>query len=189
MTSVVYEEKWCRNSIDDLFPMENGFRWDFTKSFCQPTLSGTKEMENERKENYVPFYGPEDYDVFFDNIQKIEYAEFISWDEIFARENELRPDLKLRINQIKHLYPKDSPLRIKYGPRFNPFTLTLTGLFTFRTFDAFNTCYKTSYSTENVAVWNKETVINNQYFERLLIDNVEYDYQFFSNEIRSTHEK
>jgi len=189
MTTIVYEEKFIRTSIDDLFPIEWTERWNFVRSVCQPILSGTEEIINEQK---VWSISQAVDDPLFSNLLKIEYAEFINWDGIFDREDELRPDLKLFFNQIKHLYPVGNPSRIRYGPPFNPFSLTLTGLFTFKTFEGFEASYN-NYNTEQgsnqLVTRGVDDVINNQYVERLLIDNIEYDYPFLSTKIRSIYGK
>ena len=196
MASVVHEEKFIRTSIDDPFSIEKTQRWNFMRPFYQPTLSGTEEIVNERK-HWSDYIDVEDektlqfkikteerVNIFFSLIEKIEYAEFITWDQIFARENELRPDLKLIFNQNKYLYPIENPLRTRTGPPYNPFSLTLTGRLTYKTFEEFHTCY--NKCVENTDCWFIDEIRNDQYFERLLIDNVEYDYPFLSNRIRAT---
>ena len=185
MTTIVYEEKFIRTSVDDLFSIEGTERWNFIRSVCQSILSGTEEIINEQKVWSI-FQAVND--PFFSNIEKIEYAEFISWDGIFDREDELRPDLKLFFNQIKHLYPVGNPSRIRYGPPFNPFSLTLTGIFTFKTFEGFEASYN-RYNTEQGNPRPIDDIIKNQYVERLLIDNIEYDYPFLSDRIRSKYGK
>ena len=190
MITVAFKEKFIRNSINDSFLFDkwqnNTFenlssgRWNLVRPFFQPTLSGTVEMDNERK-TWEQGGNQIDFDVLFNNVEKIEYVEFITWEEVFARENELRSDLKTKFDLHKHLYSAENPLRSRSGPPFNPFALTYTGIFTFKTLEGFIDNYDT-YHAEHLytSLPHKD---NLKY--SLIIDGIEYDYFPLPNQITS----
>jgi hypothetical protein len=65
----------------------------------------------------------------FDGLIKSYSDEFISWEDIYKRKNELRPDLKIWLEKNHFNIEKNSQRLINdpfSGPLFNPFSLTFT---------------------------------------------------------------
>jgi len=63
------------------------------------------------------------------------YEEFIYWNEVIVRKNELRPDIRYRLDQLGLLDNIENLNAISEGPNFNPFSLTHTRNAVYETFE------------------------------------------------------
>jgi hypothetical protein len=63
------------------------------------------------------------------------YEEFIYWNEVIERKNELRPDIRYRLDQLGLLANIENLNDISEGPNFNPFSLTHTRNAVYETFE------------------------------------------------------
>ena len=109
--SVLYKSQITRPSLDDLFFFESMVLRDLSIFFTHPI--------NDK------------VDIGVSGCISYTIEEIISWDEIFLRKEELRPDLKYQIRSNN--LSKDDMVGI--GPKFNPFSLTYTELFEYNSWE------------------------------------------------------
>jgi hypothetical protein len=104
--TVLYKAQVTRLSLDDLFFFEFLSDIQFDNHFVRPYVDITDLNESG----------------LFSKCISYTIEEMISWDEVFLRKDELRPDLKYQINS-KNLTKDDMD---GIGPLYNPFSLTHT---------------------------------------------------------------
>ena len=116
--TVLYKAQVTRPSLDDLFFFE------LVKSkniFISPIDDTIKNS--------------------FSGCISYTFEEMISWDEVFLRKEELRPDLKYQIES--NSLTKDD--MIATGPKFNPFSLTYTELVEYNSWEDAMFAYQTMF--------------------------------------------
>ena len=109
--SVLYKSQVTRPSLDDLFFFESFIALQDLSIFFTCPINDKVDIVS----------GCISYTV----------EEIISWNEIFLRKEELRPDLKYQIRSNN--LSKDDIVGI--GPKFNPFSLTYTELFEYNSWE------------------------------------------------------
>jgi len=148
--TTVYKIISTRPSLDDNFWFEP------TEEFC--ILSTTAVIYNIF-DHYPGFVG-------------YKVAPAITWDEIIARKNQLRPDLRGDLDQCSNIAVGSVPL-------YNPFELVSITEFEFETFDHFDTAYSDRFSdqlyVERFIFLHNKT--NNIMKEEVLSNGVKIDYK------------
>jgi hypothetical protein len=107
------------------------------------------------------------------------YEEFITWAELIKRKNELRPDLKYRLDQLG-IFNIVTPLDIYgEGPLFNPFSLTHTRNAEYETFEDWQLNYDWVFgiSTDSKSLLLEKSL--NTVDEELYIDGILTEYNDF----------
>jgi hypothetical protein len=107
------------------------------------------------------------------------YEEFIYWNEVIERKNELRPDIKYRLDQLGILDRSTDLSIYGEGPNFNPFSLTHTRTAKYETFEDWELNYH--YVFDNFNTKSKDDLKNllNTVHEELYIDGVLTEYNNF----------
>ena len=114
--NIIYKEYITRPSLDSIFVFE------FQSIMSLKTISWQNINSNTK------------------------YLEFITWREVIARKEEIRPDLKFCLDKLG-LFNKHINLNLDDGPIFNYFSLTFTQLTEFNSIESFKHTYK---SLENL---------------------------------------
>lgn len=102
------------------------------------------------------------------------YEEQITWAEVFARKDELRPDLRdLLATYDQEAYTTDTE-EFGIGPMFNPFTLTITLVTTYDTMENTTVGLDVLYSLDQISLIDESlTEANNTITaEELLVDGI-----------------
>jgi hypothetical protein len=145
--TVLYQPSYHRSSTNDLFAFE---------CFMFFNLFETMSIFDPIK------LGP--------GCIRLTYEELISWEEIFNRKDELRPDLKNIIQSYK-LTDMGTFL-----PVYNPFSLTFTELWEFDTLENAKTTISNIFNEDGVNLLTENIILfNNIFTEKLFIDGVEVD--------------
>jgi hypothetical protein len=117
------------------------------------------------------------------------YEEFISWDEVIERKNELRPDIRYRLDQLGILDRATNLNSYGEGPNFNPFSLTHTRNAVYETFEDWELHYNYFFNQiledrkryYNYFFKEKDTLESslNTVHEELYIDGILTEYKNF----------
>jgi hypothetical protein len=100
----------------------------------------------------------------------LTYEELISWEEIFNRKDELRPDLK---NIIQYYTLTDMGTS---SPMYNPFSLTFTELWEFDSLENAKTTIDNILNDDGINILTKNIILSNNIFiEKLFINGVKVD--------------
>jgi hypothetical protein len=134
MATTIYKICTTRPNIESLFNFELCAKNDYLiadeKSLNLSNQSSITTLET----------------VLFDQPSEIifyRYEEFISWHEIFLRRNEIRPDIKYRLDELG-LFEQKSVDMFGNGPKFNFLSLTHTERSEFESFEHWETYYNDS---------------------------------------------
>ena len=114
------------------------------------------------------------------------YEEFISWDELIERKNELRPDIRHRLDHFGILDRTTNLNSYGEGPNFNPFSLTHTRNAVYETFEDWELNYNYynyyNYYFNNLNPKNANDRLKNSLNtvqEELYIDGILTEYKNF----------
>jgi hypothetical protein len=100
----------------------------------------------------------------------LTYEELTSWEEIFNRKDELRPDLK---NIIQYYTLRDMGTS---SPIYNPFSLTFTELWEFDSLENAKTTIDNILNDDGINILTKNIILSNNIFiEKLFINGVKVD--------------
>jgi hypothetical protein len=152
--TVLYKAQVTRSSLDDLFFFEFLPGYYYNNYFIHPYL----DIVDLNEAGLFP--------------KCISYTikEMISWDEVFLRKDELRPDLKYQINS-KNL-TKDDMYGI--GPLYNPFSLTLTELAEYNSWEdamsAYDTFFDRTYVIIDMLKQSNNTYIQEHYINGIKVE-------------------
>lgn len=102
-------------------------------------------------------------------IKPTSYLEFITWREVIARKEEIRPDLKFYLDRLG-LFNKHTKFNLDDGPMFNYFSLTFTQVTAFDSIESFEHLYE--FWKKNILNTRKKNleICSNTRNEELWID-------------------
>lgn len=110
--------------------------------FTRPSLNHMFVHEDDPGNSRFPLIVPYQYIL----MKNHSYEELISWDEVFQRKQELRPDLRYKID-FNNL---TVDMMEGYGPRYNPFSLTCTEIWEYDSWEDAMTSYDNTFTDENI---------------------------------------
>ncbi len=152
--TVLYKAQVTRLSLDDLFFFEFLSDIQFDNHFVRPYVDITDLNESG----------------LFSKCISYTIEEMISWDEVFLRKDELRPDLKYQINS-KNLTKDDMD---GIGPLYNPFSLTHTELVEYNSWEDAMSAYDTFFDLTYVII-DMLKQSNNTYIQEHYIDGIKVE--------------
>ncbi len=143
----------------------------YKAKFTRPTLNHKFFIETIT--DYTNYYWTSIEKTWSDDlIKNYTYEEIISWDDVFQRKNELRHDLKFIIESNN----LSSTMMKGYGPSFNPFSLTLTELWEYHSWEDAMIRYDQVFTEENMRFFVETCKFyENTYISEHYIDGIKVD--------------
>lgn len=160
--SIILKSKFTRISLDHLFALE--LRSMFPRLYSCMLL-------------FIPPDPPP-------LVKKRTLGELISWQEIFQRKQELRPDLRYIINTKNFT----SDIINEYDPYFNPFSLTWTEIWEYDSWDSAIEGYNQFFTVEIINLLTNYCMLTKNDFDTAFYSNekiIEVERSLF----KITHEK